>query len=118
MASVSVNTYQLAAAANSLLEAAAREQIGADKFAQWAEQTADIMREEIPVDTGETRDSITVRSHGYGWKIGPTNKDDELRPIGVFIYYGTRGNPGDKFLDRTADRTLAYAPPIDVDGLL
>ena len=118
MANVSVDTSQLSDAAASLIEAAARVQVGDEKFEQWAEQTAQIMREEVPVDSGETRDSIMVRRTTDGYKIGPTNRDDKGRPVGVFIYYGTRGNPGDKFLDRTAEQALEHAPQIDVDGLL
>ena len=118
MANVSIDTSELSAAAANMIEAAAKVEVGGDEFAAWAEETAEIMREEVPVDTEQTKDSITVRRTSKGWKIGPTNRDKKGRPIGVFIYYGTRGNPGNKFLDRTADKARENAPSVDVDGLL
>ena len=118
MASVSMDTSQLSEAAANLIDAAARAELSDDRFEEWAEATAEIMREEVPVDSGDTRDSIEVRRTTSGVKIGPTNRDPQGRPIGVFIYYGTRGRAGDKFLDRTAERAREQAPQLDLDGLL
>lgn len=68
------------------------------------EQIRQRMRDEVPVDSGETRDSIqsVVADDGTAVEVGPTNRDDKGRPIGHFIEYGARGIPPDPFVLRTA----------------
>lgn len=62
------------------------------------------MRDEVPVDQGETRDSITVEvtDDGMTVEVGPTNRDAKGRPIGTFIEYGSRGVAPNPFVLRTA----------------
>jgi len=80
----------------------------ADQLDRWAElgdqavirairETADDVYDEqfrrVPVDSGDTRDSITVlyADQGRTASIGPTNRDDSGKPVGFFIEYGARG---------------------------
>lgn len=62
------------------------------------------MRAEVPVETGETRDSITVEidDDGMGASIGPTNRGDKGEPIGFFIEFGAGNRSPDPFVLRTS----------------
>lgn len=62
------------------------------------------MREEVPKDSGETHDSITVEvdDDGMGGSVGPTNVDERGRPVGFFIAHGTSDTPPNPFDLRTA----------------
>ena len=119
--SVQVHTQGLHAVADKLRDAATQSNrtIG-DAFDDWAERVADVMREEIPKDTGETADSVTVQPRSRGGqhraRIGPTNVDERGRPVGFYLNYGAAGRPPDDFIGRTAARVLD--DPFDGSGVL
>jgi len=87
-----------------------------DLVADWAEGVADIMREEVPKDSWETHDSITVTPFGKaGARIGPTNRDPNGVPVAQFIEYGRPGvQDPDPFLKRTAGRVMEAFDAEDV----
>lgn len=117
MASVKVRVDDLLKAAESLQERAARTGVTMPDLVQrWAEGVADIMREEVPKDSWETHDSITVTTFGKsGARIGPTNRDDAGVPVAQFIEYGRPGvQDPDPFLHRTAGRVMEAADFEDV----
>jgi hypothetical protein len=90
-----------------------------EAFGAWADETADIMRDEVPKDTWEMHDSITVERHGpLTARIGPTNVDDAGRPIGFFVNYGAGNRPPNDFIGRTADRAGEAAGAFTVEDLL
>ncbi len=87
------------------LRAAATDADGtlAEAFDGWVDEVADIMADEVPVDQGTMKDSITVEKHGpLTATIGPTNTDDQGRPIGFFVNYGAGNRGPDDFIGRTA----------------
>ena len=79
----------------------------------WADAVADQMREEVPVDEGDMKDSITVEMEGLSATIGPTNTDDQGRPIGFFVNYGAGNRSPNDFIGRTA----AFARDRGADAL-
>ena len=103
------------------LRAAATE---ADKslrqtFDRWADDVADVMRGEIPVESGETRDSVTVNEgDGLSATIGPTNTDERGRPVAFFLNYGTGSQAPDDFIGRTASRARSMLDDFDVRDVL
>jgi|GEM_PF-6261528 len=117
MASVKVRAADLIAAAESLQQRADRTgaKMG-DLLDRWAEGVADIMREEVPKDSWETHDSITVDRVGQrSRRVGPTNRDPKGVPVAQFIEYGRPGvQDPDPFLHRTAGRVMEAAEFEDV----
>lgn len=73
-------------------------------IAEAAEDVAAHMADEVPVDSGETRDSITVEfgDDGMSASIGPTNTDEGGRPVGFFIEHGAGNRAPDPFVLRTS----------------
>lgn len=99
------DTQQLSAFSNRLLrladegvQTAVREFMG-----KALNDAADKMREEVPKDTRETHDSITVEmdGDGMGGSVGPTNVDERGRPVGFFIAHGHGDVPPNPFDLRT-----------------
>lgn len=77
------------------------------------------MRREVPIESGETRESITVDNDGLSASVGPTNRDRKGRPVGFFIEYGTGRQAPDPFVRRTAEwaeRTLPDRAASEVLG--
>jgi hypothetical protein len=102
------------------LHAAAQDADGnlAEAFGAWVDEAADIMADEVPVDQGTMKDSITVERDGLTATIGPTNVDDKGRPIGFFVNYGAgRRSPND-FIGRTAARASEAAGAFSVADVL
>ncbi len=62
------------------------------------------MRDEVPVDSGDTKDSIDAQigDNGMSVSVGPTNVDGKGRPVGFFIEHGAYDIPPDPFVLRTA----------------
>ena len=117
MASITLGTKTLEEAGQALRDRA--ERTGAEipeLFSRWAEGVADIMREEVPKDSWETHDSITVTNYGgLLAKIGPTNRDDAGVPIAQYIEYGRPGvQDPDPFIHRTRNRVMEAAQFEDV----
>lgn len=117
MPSVTVRASDLLDAANQLRSRADRTGANLNDLVQeWAEGVADIMREEVPKDSWETHDSITVTPFGKaGARIGPTNRDPNGVPVAQFIEYGRPGvQDPDPFLHRTAGRIMEAVDLEDV----
>lgn len=87
----------------------------ADQLAQWGEDgekacrravsmtAIEVQAEQIvhvPVDSGETRDSIRIkyRDEGLSASIGPTNRDSKGAPVGFFIEFGRGGQEPHPFV--------------------
>lgn len=88
-------------------------------FDRWVDRTADAMREEIPRDSNETAESVTVEDgDGLVATIGPTNVDDKGRPVGFFINFGTGRQSPDDFIGRTAARAPGLLDDFDVSAVL
>lgn len=90
----------------------------AEAFSEWVDETADIMRDEVPVDQGEMRGSITVEMDGLSATIGPTNTDERGRPIGFFVNYGAGNRAPNDFIGRTAERAREAAGAFSVADIL
>jgi len=117
---VAFRTSELLDVAEQLRQAAAQAETNlADEMDGWADATADVMRDEIPVLSAETRDSVTVNRPGpLVATIGPTNRDDSGRPVGFFINYGTGRQGPDDFIGRTAAAARDAAANFDVGAVL
>lgn len=88
-------------------------------FDRWAEDVADVMRDEIPKETEETANSVTVEAgQGLSATVGPTNTDERGRPVGFFINYGTGAQAPDDFIGRTAARAPQALGDFDVREVL
>ena len=109
MSRVRIGTRSLRITADAFLQRAASFRVDGDVLAEWADETARIMAEEVPYDIGTMAESITVVIDGDSAKIGPTNRDGQGRPIAHFHQYGYRGKPPDDFLGRTALRAREHA---------
>jgi hypothetical protein len=90
----------------------------AEAFGGWVDEVADIMVDEIPVDQGDMRDSVTVERDGLEATIGPTNTDDRGRPIGFFVNYGAGNRPPNDFIGRTAALAAEAAGAFSVADVL
>lgn len=106
---IAVHTPRIRIAADGLREAARRyDQTFEESFVAWAESTADAMREEIPKDTHETSESVTVKYGSRGNRrtaaIGPTNRDAKGKPVGFFLNYGAAGRTPANFIGATDER--------------
>ena len=119
---VAFQVSEVVAMADHLKEAA---QVAPDRlqpsFAEWVDETYDIMQDEMPELTGELKESTTVEWDGpLSATIGPTNTDDAGRPIGFFVNYGAGNRDPDDFIDRTAMRSgeAASAWRPDIEALL
>lgn len=88
-------------------------------FDAWTAKTATVMVDEIPRDSGETAESVTVEDgDGLSATIGPTNRDDKGRPVGFFINFGTGRQGPDDFIGRTAARAPGLLDDFDVTAVL
>lgn len=116
---IAFQVAEVAEAADRLRAAASQTGSAlSDQFDMWAESVADIMHEEIPEDSGDTRESVTIERHGpLTATIGPTNTDDAGRPIGFFINYGAGAKDPNDFIGRTAEQA-SDAVDINLDGVL
>lgn len=119
-ATVSVNTSELQALAGRMSDAAAAADDRLEPtFRRWAQSVWTVMREEVPVNTEETRNSITVEwGDGLSATVGPTNRDKKGRPVGRFINYGTRRQAPNDFVGRTAVRARQDLDLLDVADVL
>lgn len=61
------------------------------------ERMAGIMREDVPVDEGELRDSIEASTEGLSAEAGPTARH------GPFVQWGTYKDPPQDFITRAGD---------------
>lgn len=120
-------TVKVAFRVNEVVEFAGFMRASADQadgnftetFDQWVEEAEAIMRDEVPKDTWDTHDSITVeRNSKTSATIGPTNRDAQGRPVGFFINYGTASQPPDDFIGRTAERAQEAAGAFTVADVL
>lgn len=106
MARAFTDTAEIAAFSNRLLRLADEGvQIAVrDLMGDALRDTAAKMRSEVPKDTSETHDSITVDvdDDGMGGSVGPTNVDEKGRPVGFFIAHGAGGRAPNPFDLRTA----------------
>ena len=93
-----------------------------DQFNGWVDDTYDAMREEVPVDQGELRDSIEVERSGLEAKITPTKRvpgaGGSDHGLAFLLEYGVGDRPPDPFIERTAERARQSAPNISIDGVL
>lgn len=119
MARVAFDVAEVVAFAG-YLQSAAGEVDGtlAEAFDGWVDEVADIMRDEVPKDTWELHDSITVERDGLTATIGPTNVDDKGRPIGFFVNYGAGNRPPNDFIGRTAALAGEAAGAFSVEDVL
>lgn len=120
MPTVRFSAMELEAAAGRFAEAAdqADTTIGTT-FRRFVDQVAEDMREEVPVDSGETRDSITVEHQGgLNATVGPTNVDAQGRRVAAFIVYGTARQAPNDFLGRTAVRARESLTDFDLSDVL
>jgi hypothetical protein len=86
---------------------------------EWAQATARSMRREIPEVSGETRRSVTVdRPDELTATVGPTNRDEQGRPVGFFLQYGPGNRQPDDFIGRTAVHARKLAGEVDPSGVL
>lgn len=116
---VRIDARSLHALAEHLDEASRQHLMDSQHVAEWADVTAAIMAEEVPYDTGEMSESITVEMSGTTATVGPTNRDDQGRPIAHFHQYGYRGKQPNDFLGRTARRAVEEAWRLPwLEGLL
>ena len=106
--------------AERLRESAANVETSLEhQFVRWVESVAETMVDEIPRDSGDTGDSVTINyGDGLTATIGPTNRDDAGRPIGFFLNYGAGGRSPDDFIGRTAARTEETLGGFDVSEVL
>ena len=94
-----------------------------DQFNNWVDEVYEIMREEVPVDTGELRDSIRVEKRGrLRSKVHPTKEVSSERRtnynLGFMLNFGTAKMAPDNFMDRTRMRAIEVAPDVDLLGAL
>lgn len=103
--SASFDVTQIEALAERLSVPMPTDQQVAEFVAEMGDAIHDRMRDEVPVDSGETRDSITVvySDGGRSVSVGPTNVDGAGRPVAHFIVHGARGIPPNPFDMRTAE---------------
>lgn len=116
-----VHTQRVSATAEQMQNAARHYgQTFDETFGAWADSVGDAMREEIPKDTHETSESVTVEYRSRGplkvARIGPTNTDSRGRPIGFYINYGAAGRPPVDFIGST--RLRAEDVDFDVGSVL
>ena len=93
-----------------------------DQFGAWVDESYEAMREEVPVDQGELRDSIEVERSGLEAKITPTKRvpgaGGSDHGLAFLLEYGVGDRPPDPFIERTAERARQSAPNISIDGVL
>ena len=93
-----------------------------EQFNEWVDDAYDAMREEVPVDQGELRDSIEVERSGLEAKITPTKrvpgKGGSDHGLAFLLEYGVGDRPPDPFIERTAERARQSAPNVSLDGVL
>jgi|GEM_PF-6028155 len=94
----------------------------AEPFNDWVDETYETMRDEVPVDEGELRDSIEVERSGLEARIVPTKRvpgrGGSDHGLGFLLEYGVGDRPPNPFVARTAERARQSAPNIDLSGLL
>lgn len=99
MASAFESVAEIEALADRIVEAGSEAEARLrDVVRTTALDAQQFMRRVVPVDEGDTRDSITVEIDGLVASVGPTNLDPNGKPIGFFIENGT---------DDTAPRPFA-----------
>lgn len=117
---VAFQVSEVVEAAERLREAADKTDMAlGDTFRTWAKSAEKFMRDEVPKDTWETHDSITVEyDEGLTATIGPTNRDEKGRPVAFFINYGTKAQPPNDFIGRTTRRARKALQDFDVADVL
>ena len=124
MANVSINISELLDLRLEYAQAADHVEGGlVDQFHNWVDEVYEIMREEVPVDTGELRDSIKVERRGpLRAKVHPTKEVSSKRRtnynLGFMLNYGTAKMAPNDFMDRTRMRAIEVAPQVDLTGAL
>lgn len=92
-------------------------------FNGWVDEVHEIMRDEVPVDEGDLRDSIEVeRGDGLTAEIRPTErvpgKGGTTHSLGHIIEHGAGNRAPNPFMARTAVRARDVAPTIDASDVL
>lgn len=92
-------------------------------FTQWSEDVAEIMRDEVPVDEGDLRDSIELeRRTPLRSVIRPTKtvrgKGGTEHNLGFVIEHGPGNRAPNPFMMRTYLRAKETAPTISVSDVL
>ena len=124
MANVSINMSELLDLRLKFAEAADTAEGGiVDQFGNWVDEVYEIMREEVPVDTGELRDSIKVERRTPLRAVVRPHKEVSSRRrrnynLGFMLNYGTAKMPPDNFMDRTRMRAIEVAPEVNLTGAL
>jgi hypothetical protein len=111
---------EVVSAATQLREAAKLSGRTLDRqVEEWAQATARSMRREIPQVSGETRRSVTVdRPDELTATVGPTNRDEQGRPVGFFLQYGPGNRQPDDFIGRSAVHAKRLVDAVDVSDVL
>ena len=121
--SVRIDASSLVDAAASLRETANNaESALSEQFDGWVDAATEIMRDEIPVDEGELRDSIEVERDGLSAKITPTKRvpgaGGSDHGLAFLLEYGVGKRPPNPFVARTAERAREAAASFSIGDVL
>ena len=121
--SVRIDASDLVDAAASLRETANNaEGALSEQFDGWVDAATEIMRDEIPVDEGELRDSIEVERDGLSAKITPTKRvpgaGGSDHGLAFLLEYGVGKREPNPFVLRTAERAREAAAEFSVGDVL
>ena len=98
------------------------ENLVAEPFNAWVDETYEAMREETPVHEGELRDSIEVERNGLEAKIRPTKRvpgaGGSDHSLGFLIEHGVGNRPPNPFIGRTAERARESVPQVNISDVL
>lgn len=118
-----IDASELIDAATSLRDVADNaESTLSEQFDGWVDEVTEIMRDEIPVDEGELRDSIEVERDGLSAKITPTKRvpgaGGSDHGLAFLLEYGVGRRPPNPFVARTAERAREAAASFAIGDLL
>ena len=92
-----------------------------EQFTAWVDDAYETMRQEVPVDEGDLRDSIEVRRDGLSAEIIPTERVQGAHgthSLGFLIEHGVGNRPPNPFISRTAESARERASEFDISDLL
>lgn len=91
----------------------------AEQFSEWVDEAYQIMWDEVPVDSGELQESITVFRNGpLSAEIYPTKRVAGNHGLAFLIEHGVGKRPPNPFIARTAERAREAAAAFTIGDVL